>query len=489
MKTSGRKGLSKPAVIVEIGNDWLKIAQTEPYHGGLAISRIHLERFDTFGTAHLSQLITNAFKKHGFDRVPVIACLPRQLVNVRMIELPSTDPEEIASMADIQVAKQTPYSRDEIVFDYKIVKGGRDGYTRVMMAIVQDSIVRDRFHILETAGIDVGRMSVSSEGLLNWYAYGVMADGEDPGQIILLDVDSFYSDFMVVSSGALMFTRSILMGTNQLQAPGKDVQDKFALEVKRSLEACQGESPSLAIRKLLLTGAGPHIKDLGGSLQSALSLPVEMKDSIGIVEKTPRGITLTESIYRSVSLTAIIGAGLATAELEFNLTPDSVKLRKGLEENARGLTVLGMLVMAILVSFSIYGTSLFYLKKYRLAELTSDFAKTVTQAQDIAKKQDIVNEINRRTGPEFSMVKLVSEIHACLPANVLLESLDINVEAQKDHVHLSGTAGASGDVSTFLKNLEQSPILKDAKEDGARARDKESGKYNFKILCSLEAGK
>lgn len=276
------------------------------------------------------------------------------------------------------------------------------------------------------------------------------------------------------------------MGANQLQAGGKDVCDKFSLEVKRSLEACQGESPSLAVRKLLLTGAGPNVKDIGISLQNALSIPVESKDSIGVVEKTPRGVNLTDSLYRSVSLTAMIGAGLATSELEFNLTPDSVKLRKGLEENARGLTVLGMLVMAVLVSFSIYGTGTFYLKRNKLAELKSDLMKTIAPAQELAKKQDIVNEINKHTGPECSMVNLLSEIHLRLPANVLLESVEVNVDAQKEQVHLSGSAGVSGDVSTFLKNLEQSPILKDAKEEGARARDKDSGKYNFNILCSLE---
>ena len=38
---------ARQAVIVEIGNDWLKIIQTEPQKGGVAVTRMHLEKFDT----------------------------------------------------------------------------------------------------------------------------------------------------------------------------------------------------------------------------------------------------------------------------------------------------------------------------------------------------------------------------------------------------------------------------------------------------------
>jgi Tfp pilus assembly protein PilN len=236
-----------------------------------------------------------------------------------------------------------------------------------------------------------------------------------------------------------------------------------------------------------MTGAGPHVKDLAACLRGALSILVESKDSTGVVEKSPKGVALTDSLYRGVSLTAIIGSGLATADLEFNLTPDSVKLRKGLEDNAKGLTVLGMLIMAVLVAFSVYGTSMFFLKRTRLTELKSELMKIVVSAQDLAKKQEIVNEINKHKGPEFSMVNLLSEVHSLLPAGVLLDSVDIDMDAPKEQVRLSGNAGANVDVSSFVKNLEQSPLLKDAKD--TRGKDQESGKYNFKISCSLEKSK
>ena len=222
MKTSSPKqAQTRSAVIVEIGSDWLKIAQTEPLKDGLAISRIHLEKFDSLGSG-LSRVIAGAFAEQKFDKMPVIACVPRQMVNIRMMELPSTDPDEVVSMAEIQTAKQTPYSRDEIVCDCRITKGSRAGYTKVMMAIVQNSVVRERFHVLEEAGIEVERMSVTTEGILSWHARSQVPESEGSA-VMLLDVDSFYAEFMVIGAGGLIFTRSILTGSNQLLNGTRDL--------------------------------------------------------------------------------------------------------------------------------------------------------------------------------------------------------------------------------------------------------------------------
>jgi Tfp pilus assembly protein PilN len=257
--------------------------------------------------------------------------------------------------------------------------------------------------------------------------------------------------------------------------------------VKRCLESCQGESPALSIGRVFLTGAGPNIKDINSTLKDSLAIPVVSKDSMQLVKKMPKTVSMTDPAYRGVSLTGIVGAGLATSDLEFNLTPDSVKLRKSLEDNARTLTVLGMLVMTVLVSFSVYGTSILYMKKGRLSDLTAQLSRTEQPARDIVAKQEIFNEVKKRQDTTYSMVSILAEVHGCLPPNVFLDSLDVNVAADKDQIRLTGTGATIADISALVKNLEQSHLLKDAKDEGARVKDKATGKYYlFKLVCSLE---
>ena len=178
-------------VFVETGSNWFKIIEAEQLAKGLCVSKICLERFEDIGSG-LSQSIAAAFKKHKFSNIPVISCVPRQMVNIRMLELPSMDPDEISDMVGFQAGKQTPYSKDEVAFDYKMLESDRDGYTRVLLAIVQRSVLRQRYSLLEEAGIEVARMSVSSEGVLNWYEQAAKGEQQAPGASVLVDIDSTY---------------------------------------------------------------------------------------------------------------------------------------------------------------------------------------------------------------------------------------------------------------------------------------------------------
>ena len=121
-----KTGRRKQVVLVEIGSEWLKIVQVEAAGKALAITKLHLERFESVG-ADLTRAIAAAVRQHKFANIPVISCLPRQSVNIRMLDLPSTEPSEIADMVDLQATKQTPYSKDEVLCDHRILGSNRAG--------------------------------------------------------------------------------------------------------------------------------------------------------------------------------------------------------------------------------------------------------------------------------------------------------------------------------------------------------------------------
>ncbi|NQT93314.1 MAG: pilus assembly protein PilM, partial [Lentisphaerae bacterium] len=276
MSTKGSRSAAGTQIVVEIGNDWVKMAQMDSVRGGVNISRLHLEKFESLDDS-VAEAMASASAKLKFAAIPVIGCLPRQMVNIRMLELPSTDPVEVADMVDLQIGKQTPYSKDEIVSDYRILGSQREGYSRVMLAIVQRNVLRHRFRLLEEAGLDVGRMTVSSEGVLSWCNAAVAAPEE--GGCAVLDVDSFYSDFAVIVDGRLAFTRSILLGANQLLADYERWKPKILEEVRRSLDIYRGESGGMDVGKLVLTGAGAGIAEMATDLGDHVGLQAEAVDS------------------------------------------------------------------------------------------------------------------------------------------------------------------------------------------------------------------
>ena len=206
----------KSVVVIEVGGRWLKMARVDFSRGGVKMSRLHTARHDG-DLAVVPEMISQAAVKLKLSRETVISYLPRQVVSVRLLDLPSSDPQEVSDMVDLQIGKQTPYSRDEIVSGYRVIGSDGTGYTRVLLGIVQRSLVRQRFGLLEAAGLNVDRMSISSEGLVSWHAANSVEPPAAPGEAdVVIDLDSGHADFMVIEDGQLRFTRSILVGADEL---------------------------------------------------------------------------------------------------------------------------------------------------------------------------------------------------------------------------------------------------------------------------------
>ena len=201
------------ALLLEVSADWIKLIEvTADRRGEVTLSRVHLEPVDQ--ETVVSDSLAAALK-NGFSRLPVLSCIPRQLINVRLLELPSTEPAEIADMVELQVGRQTPYSLNEILSGYKALGAIRQGtYTRVMLVIAQRRIVRERYYAIEGAGLAVERMTVSSEGVLNWLLYRTRTQAPEK-LVALLDVDSFFTHMIVVQHRKVVFTKSILWGAGQ----------------------------------------------------------------------------------------------------------------------------------------------------------------------------------------------------------------------------------------------------------------------------------
>jgi Tfp pilus assembly PilM family ATPase/Tfp pilus assembly protein PilN len=468
-------------VLVEIGNDWFKIVHAVPQRGGVAFARAHLQRFETLD-ASVARGIADAFARLKMPRMPVVACLPRQMVNVRMLELPSTAPAEIADMVDLQVGKQTPYSKDEIVSDYRVVTSRRSGYSRVALAIVQRSVLAQRYHVLEEAGLDVGAMSVSSEGVLAWFRAAVPGDGV----AAVLDVDSFYADLSVVGDGELLFTRSILVGANQLFADPARWREKLAEEVRQSFQIFEGEMPGVRAAKLVVTGAGVRVDGLAEHLGRQLGLPAGAVDSLACLAQTPSQPDRPEGESRAVSMTALAGIALAPDALQLNLVPDSVRLRKGLELKARSLAWLGILIMAALLSASLLANLRVFLLRERLREVGEQARRSAPAAEQVLNMGRMVEMVEERRDPRAAAVSLLQDVGGRIPQNVLLDSLDMSLE--KSQVALGGTAAQRRDISQLIKNLEGSPLLENVHEGGSTTMDSKTRKYRFQIVCALQKG-
>jgi len=476
---AAKKNSLKPRrqiLVVEAGGDKLKILSASAARGGLRLNRVHVQRLEAGQS--VAAAIKAAVKKHKLNPRHVIGVLPRAAVSIRLLELPSTDEAEIADMIEIQAARQTPYSRDEIMAGYRTLAHTRRGtYSRVMLAIVQRSAVRERFHELERGGLDVDCLAASTEGLLAW---GRQAASDTDAPVAVLDMDATGSDLLVIRGGDVLFSKQITMGADLVRRDVAGNGAAFAAEIDRALTAGAESAPGLEVGRLLVTGAVDAIDGLPELLQRELSVAVEAVPPTHAGSRDVKG-GCALAAEAGLSVVPLIGMAMDPDALSISLIPEVVRMRRRLASAGRSFTALAALIMTALTAGSLW-LSLAYLFRAQRAHASRAAVEALApRARRIEHKIEVVREVRQRRDTRFTPLSLLPELHAAVPDGVYFGVFD--VDSTRRAVRMAGTAPARRDVRTLIANLEASPLFRGAMESGRNVED--NGRFLFEVSCTL----
>ncbi len=488
--TMARAG--QPFVVVEIGNDRLKMLHAVPGPGGgTAIADLWVERISASASG-LAEAIAKVLKRWSGFSGPAILCLPRQLVSIRHLELPSGEPPEIADMIAIQAGKLTPWSREEVSYDYRLLGSDRPGYTRAMLVIAQRDVFRQRYFIAEEAGLAPERLTISFEGLLLWTIRALQTASE-PAAVAVLDVDSFYSDFLIVHGDRPLYSRGILTGADQLLENAAAATQQLAREVAQSIELAARETGGISPSRIVVTGASGPADALIDVLRAQTGLPCERCDvlaglsgSVGL-----NGMQLLSpvggdaAVLATTSVTPLIGLAMAPERLEINMLPESVRRRRDLKRHATLLTWVGTAVLAVMVSASLLAHTFFLIRRERLAQIRERIEATAQDADRVGRQHELVLQATRYLDPRKDPIRLLTAVQAALLPEIALEGLEW--DGTRERLTINGTASAIRDVRSLLNAIAETAGFEDVREDGSMSQDNRTGRFKFKIVCSLAA--
>lgn len=451
----------RSVIAVEMGQDWFKLAEVDLRRERPSLSRIVLKRPDEMGGLTGEGLV-RWLRALDIGAAPVVVCLSRQMVNVRLFDLPSGDPREIADMIDLQISRQTPYSRDEIVFDYRLTDSERDGYTRVMLAIAQVSAVQQRFRVAEEAGWSVASMTVTTEGWIEALA-GVGGEaGRSEDAVLHLDLDSSSSDVIVLCRGVPLFSRSIAVGAQDLSADREMAEARLVRETGRAIEAFRAEMAAVRVERMIVTGAAAHLPSIAARLRDEFRIPAEERNIAALLGPEAAEKYADDSRLGEVSFTGIIGSALAMRELQINLTPDSVKTRRAIVTKARDWSVFAVLSMAVCALLTLWVESRLARRQAYLEGINSAVAQTTHDAEMIDAMRRKVGIVSGRMDGPLLPAYVVAELHARLGTEVTLSSLEIDRKTRR--VVCRGTVDS---VSKLVSSLSASPLFQNVKTTSA----------------------
>jgi len=477
----------KYPTVIEITEQWLKIIAVKPSLKGQEIAFLITKPAGSLNTESLKLEIAKLLNELKLTPHPLIVSFPRNLVTIRNLHLPSRDPVEIRGMVDINLPRQVPYPKEDIISGYEINGIDEAGYTKVILAIAHREALTKVFDVLDIAGLLPDRIELSSQGILSWFLVNEKPHFSSGELFILLDIDYNFTDFLVASKDNLLFTRTISHGFLQLSSDEELQKGKFIYELKQSLLNFQSEESGKKPTRIFLSGAVEKIANIDTIISEQLNLPVEKTKVFKNIINS-KGVSLAqEEDISKLSISSILGLGLDLHRKRIQFVLPEIQIRKNLKERVHHLFILGTLLMYILI----IGSAIFLEKTYnrqRLLKLLDSqiqlLGKDVNELDSISKKIKIVKE---RLDTRTSALNYLDYIHKLTPADIRFDVITFEAASK---VTLRGEALQMSDVFKFITALENSGYFKNIETKYTSKRKvAEKEVAQFEINCPIILGK
>ena len=228
---------------IDLGSNNLKLVHVRFSANKREVVRIVTCNINGLSDHDLTKAISSAFHDLKINKPLLINFVPTNIVITKNIEIPSTNPEEIKDIINLQAGRHTPYSRDEIIVDYINIWTYKHSYTKILLVIVSRAAVRKNYDLLSRAGLNLDKIFFAPEGLAGSAPKILKLENAD-SPFSLIHIDEGLTDFTVVLHSKVIFFRSIPIGAQLLMGETENDTERFTEELRRSFEAYQSENMS-----------------------------------------------------------------------------------------------------------------------------------------------------------------------------------------------------------------------------------------------------
>ena len=373
-----------------------------------------------------------------------ILVIPRYLVFVKFIDIPSLDEAEITKIAEFQAIKEIPHSKEDLIVSYRNLGSYKKGYSSLMLAIASKDMIQER--IREVVNIRVENIRLHTE-LLHLYLLKKGVVSRDRVSFIV-HIGKQDSEVLIIDKSRPVFSR------------GFKNSETFLEEIDRSVLAYERDKDNPCIDNVIITYASDiDVKDARPHIEGYFTMPV--------------------SFYE-------YGEDLAAVDVaaEIDLIPKEIARKKTALQKKKELIMTCSLLGLTVILFS----GLFYYKIYeksivldKHSERKSEIASRIQGLETLRKKTEIVKKYIERGG---FIARVLERSYSIIPDDVSLKGLDYD---GGDSIFYKGTSEDMSSVFSFVRKLEGAGYF-DKVEVKHATKTKSKGKEftDFNIQCRLK---
>ncbi len=386
--------------------------------------------------------------------------LPSDRVLLRVVDLPSTDPEELAGMAELQVDKFAPFPVEQMAIAHESLWEG-EGTSRVLIAACRRETVTewaDRFSVL---GRQPDRVDVALA--CRWHALRAANNVPDKGRQAILVQEAAGIDLLVVQDGLPVIMRPL----GSVPAPDDpEAIAEIAEEVSYTLTSLESEWGAVATVALTLWSVEPPADALVTRLEQECALPVQVK-----------------SMAQEKSLSAIATERMQdTQHVTLDLALDDWRAAASLRAGQRRIWLWGggLLLGWLLVLGGLFGISAF--EQARVERMREQVAALEGPAEEAHVLRRRIASLEQYADRTYSALEVLREVSSLLPDGVELTSFTYR---KAGRVNIRGEASRVPPIYDFFEALEASALFVEVNPEGVTQAPGGRRRPDFRLTAYL----
>ena len=415
----------------------------------------------------------NAFiSKHQISKEHVFISIPREKVVARFITLPVAAKENLRKVMEYEVPKYTPFEKEEIYFDFQIIKQEKD-WLHLFAVFVKKAELDYYLSFLKRIGIQPISIQIPTTSALNLFLYHKGSQANEVS--VLFDMAESFLEMNIIQG------KEGWRDSFHLPLSLEEKESKWMNTLKQS--GLNIDSFSKA--NFYVYGLGANEKTVG-SLRNAGSIKeVSLPPMDRIID---HGHSNLYSIYASVGVPL---KGLTKIPLDINLLP--FEMRKKMRQIGKPLFII-LLTLALILGL-IWGIGVFSQYRNELKAVTAEIKKRKPEVEMVEKlqkqKEELgkeIFEIQKIKSEETSKIEILRELTQLLPNTVWIWNFKYNGK----EIEISGFADSASDLIPLLDKsslFEKVEFLAPVTKERQMRLDGDKEKERFRIKAKLEGRK
>lgn len=372
--------------------------------------------------AAIQMLLKKANTKGG----NAVVCIGRSSIELRSLQLPSTDKNELPDMVRFAAQRHFANVGDNWPIDFVVLKSG-DGVSEILAASMNPGRIDRLSHLMETCGLKLNQL------VLRPMLACSVAIAKKPE---LATTPTLYVDFvndeidMAITEGKnVVFMRTIRTNSDQDEASKARV---LVGEIKRTLLAAASQQSQLNVGRVLLWGSPESVTGMCASLSTALELPVEGLDPFALIDvssKAKQEVGSDKSRYAAV-IGGMLAPSLSGSLIDFHNPRKRIEKEKPVRLIALAVTAAALVLGVGLYSYFASHSAL----DAEIAELNAKIdgnKKTLELAKTTTSQWKKLEKFLSGSYSVLEQLEYVSA-NALPPEKMIFRSTTFNLETKKD---------------------------------------------------------